>query len=149
MSIVHPERSSIARIEKSLQIAGNQWEFASPQDALDLAPWVKTWAANGISTEFLLRPSGRSVVDSSILSQARSAGFAYARTLAPRHFRRGANALLRFFSESETATHSTRIRASPQTAFLVGACALAILYYPPGENNVEALQITKTCETPA
>lgn len=142
MSAIQPERSSIARIEKSLQRAGEEWTFANPQDALDLTAWIRIWAANDISTEFLLRPAERSVVDSDILGRARSAGFARARTLPPRHFRRGVRAILRFFPKSATATKTTRTRASPQKAFLVGACALAILYYPlRGENDVQAIQV--------
>lgn len=142
MSIIHPERSSIARIERSLQSVGDEWVFASPQDAIELVPWIQTWAANGISTEFLLRPCARSVVNSGILGEARCGGFSPARTLAARHFGRGVSTLLRFYPRPDTATSSTRVRASPQSAFLVSACVLAILYDPPEKSNVQEIQTT-------
>ena len=140
MAAVHPDRSSIARIERSLHRAGEEWTFANARDALDLAPWVRIWAANDIATEFLMRSSSRSVVDGELLGQARCEGFARARTLPARHFGRGVSAMLRFYPRPDSATGSTRIRASPQTTFLVGACALAILIDPPGEDDVQEVQ---------
>lgn len=135
MTVVQPDRSSIFRIEKSLPNAGDEWRFSCAQDALDLAPWVRIFEANGICTELLIRPSTRSTVDSGILGQARHCGFHSARTLPARHFERNTDAVLRFFPRPLAAVAPTRIRASPQAAFLVGACALAVLYNKSGINN--------------
>lgn len=149
MAAVRPHRQAIARIERSLQNAGDNWSFVSAQDALDLSPWVKILCANEISTELLLRPSKRSLIDSNILASAKPSGFARARTLAPRHFERGVVAMLRFYPSSAPAANSKRIRASPQTSFLVGACALSIYYHLQGANHDQEAPQTQNAKTSA
>jgi hypothetical protein len=126
MTVVHPDRHLIARIERSLQTVGNEWIISDPLDALGLAPWISVWAANGISTELLIRPSKRSLIDSDLLAKANRSGFARARSLAPRHFPRGMGAILRFFPTPESARPLGKARTSPQATFLLGACALSI-----------------------
>lgn len=149
MAAVRPHRQAIARIERSLQNAGDNWSFVSAQDALDLSPWVKILCANEISTELLLRPSKRSLIDSNILASAKPSGFARARTLAPRHFARGVVAMLRFYPSSAPAANSKRIRASPQTSFLVGACALSIYYHLQGANHDQETPQAQNAKTSA
>lgn len=128
MSVVHPDRSSIARIEASLKQAGDAWKFSNPRDALDLGPWIRIWAANDIATEFLLRPCGRSVVDSAILTDARNCGFSRVRTLPARHFNKGVGVMLRFYPRPDSTSRSKRGRASPQSAFFLSTCAMAFHY---------------------
>uniref|UniRef100_Q47GA6 Uncharacterized protein n=1 Tax=Dechloromonas aromatica (strain RCB) TaxID=159087 RepID=Q47GA6_DECAR len=128
MSVAPPDRSSIARIEGSLKQAGDEWAFSKPRDALDLAPWIRIWAANDIATEFVLRPCGRSVVDNAILTDARSSGFSRARTLPARHFRRDVGVMLRFYPRPNSTSRAKRSRASPQTAFFLSTCAMAFHY---------------------
>lgn len=133
MTVAHPDRHLIARIERSLRVVGDEWTISDPLDALGLSPWISVWAANGISTELLIRPSKRSVIDSDLLAKANRSGFARARALAPRHFARGIGAILRFFPTPESATPPGKARTSPQNTFLLGACALSIHWHLTGE----------------
>lgn len=142
MSVIHPDRSSIARIEGSMEQMGDEWKFSNPRDALDLAPWIRTWAANDIATEFLLHPCGRSVVDSAILTDARNRGFSRTRTLPVRHFSKGVAVILRFYPKPDSASRSKRSRASPQIAFLLSTCAMAFHYQSLGEQNDIGIQST-------
>lgn len=133
MSVVCPPRQTLARIERLFLEIGDEWRLPTPEDAFDLSAWVQVWRANGISSEFLLRPSGRSHADSERLEHARASGFTWARTLPLRHFPRGTSVILRFSTANNLRNHGERIRASPQAAFLLSASALAIIWALKGE----------------
>ena len=134
MSVVCPSRQAVARVERLLLEIGDEWRFRAPEDAFDLSAWIRVLDANGIFSEFLLRPSGRSHADSELLEQARDSGFARARTLAPRHFPRGTSAILRFSTANNFSERGERLRASPQATFLLSASALAIFWTLKGES---------------
>ena len=129
MHATAPHKSIIQRVLTAFQSVGDEWSFATPEDALDLSPWIAAWNANGILTEFCLKGSGRSQLDSSRLNRAYLASFSEARLIPSRHFTRNTSVILRF-SYQRHKDRSVSFRASPNLSFLLSVCALTIFIQP-------------------
>lgn len=132
MHAAQPPRVVINRLATAMPLAGDPWEFATAEDALNLKSWFGVWKANGIDCEVVIKPGARSAVDDYLLGQLRNAGVSRARHLPGRHFPRGVCASLRFLSAKEMNS-SGNARASPQLAFLVTACSLSLLLQHQGD----------------
>lgn len=126
MAAARPAAETLLRIACAVDTVGDEWAFATPQDALYFSAWAAIWAANEVSTEILFRSSGRSIIDDRLIAEAKERSFTKARTLPARHFHRGSSAVLRFY-ESHDKSSKKRGRASPQITFLVTACALSVI----------------------
>lgn len=128
MNATQPTKQSLVKVELALHVIGSEWRFRSAEDALDLEKWIKVLLANNIYCEFLLRPTKRSAINSTILEHAKQAGFASARTIAARHFPSQTQVILRFSAKFGFGQENNKFRACPQTNFLVSVLALTIIW---------------------
>ncbi len=126
MRAIAPPFTAANRLVTSMSCLGDPWEFANPEDIVDIEPWISIWKANGIGTEVILKPGNCSAVDAHLKDRLKTIGVQRARGLPERHFRRGVRAVLRFVP-ARNGTAPGNARASPQLAFLVSVCALAFL----------------------
>lgn len=124
-----PHQNIIQRVLTAFHSVGDEWRFATPDDALDLSPWISVWKANGIFTEFCLKSSGRSQLDNSRIDRAYLSSFAEARVIPSRHFTRNTNVILKF-AHQYPKDRSVSFRASPNLSFLLSVCALSIFINP-------------------
>lgn len=132
MHAAQPPRVVINRLRTAMPCAGDPWEFATAEDALNLKSWFGVWKANGIESEVVIKPGASSAVDDYLLGQLCNAGVSRARHLPGRHFPKGVCASLRFLPAREKSS-SGNARASPQLAFLVTACSFSLLFQHQGD----------------